>query len=156
MRDLHRYCFMKIKILAILFLHTLLTGCFNPYNKVEQVEQVTDLEKKLAQIDGSPDASPYFKVLDAIQGKCYEQNRTALAAMARTIAKIEEEEIGQKLSHLDSLKLLYSEAATYTDSSDIKKINCLDIVTMWKKQQKEMAQEEAEMKEQEEIMNLGS
>jgi hypothetical protein len=29
-------------------------------------------------------------------------------------------------------------------------------VTMWKKQQKEMAQEEAEMKEQEEIMNLGS
>jgi hypothetical protein len=147
---------MKIKIIATLFVPILITGCFDPYSKVEQIEQVSDLEKKLAQIDGSPDVSPYFKLLDAIQGKCYEQNRTALAGMARTIAKIEEEDAGQKLSHLDSLKLLYSEAATYTDASDVKKINCLDIVTEWKKRQREMAQEEAEMKEQEEIMNLGN
>jgi RIO-like serine/threonine protein kinase len=147
---------MKIKILTILIAPTLLIGCFDPYNKVEQIEQVSDLEKKLAQIDGHDDATPYFKVLDAIQGKCYEQNRTALAAMARSIAKIEEEEIEQKLSHLDSLKLLYSEAITYTDDSNSKKINCLDIITMWKKNQKEMAKEEAEIKEQEEIMELGN
>lgn len=146
---------MRTKVFILIALPVLLISCSSPYSKVQQIKEIPNLEEKLAQIDKSNDSSPYIKVLDAIQETCYERNRTALAGMARSMGKMEEQATNRPLSNLDSLKLLYSESNSFAEASNAKQINCLDVLSYWRKQHKQMMQEEANDTKQEEIMNLG-
>jgi hypothetical protein len=154
---------MNYKPLAVLLIATALTGCaavdkLDPVTQADKsIEPMPDLEQKLANKDGRADAQPYFQVLDAIQGKCYERNRTALALMAHSMSKTDKAATGnsEPINYLDALKLLYSEASLYTDSSESKQVACIEVLTHWNQQHKEMAREEAESQEYDRVMNAG-
>lgn len=154
---------MNYKPLVALLFVTALTGCaaidkLDPVTQADKsIEPMPDLEQKLANKDGRADAQPYFQVLDAIQGKCYERNRTALALMAHSMSKTDKAATrnNEPINYLDALKLLYSEAASYADASDSKQVACIEVLTHWNQQHKEMAQEDAESQEYDNVMNAG-
>jgi hypothetical protein len=154
---------MNYKPLAALLLATALTGCaaienLDPATKVDKaVEPIPDLEQKMAEKDGRTDAKPYFQVLDAIQGKCYERNRTALVKIAQVMAKTDQETMGDKtrMNYLESLKLLYSEASLHADNSESKQVSCVEVLSYWNQQHKEIAKEAAESEEYDHVMNAG-
>ncbi|NEQ20650.1 MAG: hypothetical protein F6K28_15700 [Microcoleus sp. SIO2G3] len=97
------------------------------------VEEVPNLEEKLAQVDGATDASEYVRLIDAIDAKCYEDNRTALAGIAITMERMQQIDPTQRVSNLAALKTLQSEANFYTESSDTRQTSCTDILTEWRK-----------------------
>jgi hypothetical protein len=146
---------IRNKLFVVVFLQILLLSCSNHYKKVEQIEEIPKLEEKLAQLDKSNDKTPYVKVLDPIQTKCSENNRTSIAGMARNMGTMEEQSTNKSVSNLDSLKLLYFESNTFAQDSNTGRVSCLDVLTYWKQQHKQILHEEAKERKQEEIMNIG-
>jgi hypothetical protein len=100
-------------------------------------------------MDRNNDVSSYVKILDAIQKKCQERNRTAVSVMAINMGKIEKQATNRSVSNLESLKLLYFEADSFANASEAKHVYCLDVVSHWKQQNQQIAQQEAEDKKQE-------
>jgi hypothetical protein len=146
---------MGNKLFIQMILSVLLLSCSNSYKEVAQIKEIPKLEEKLAQQDQTNDSSSYVKVLDAIQTKCSESNRTSIAMMALNMGSMEKQSSNKSLSNLDSLKLLYFEASTFVDTSNAERVNCLDVLTYWKQQHKQILQEENENRKQEEVMNIG-
>jgi hypothetical protein len=146
---------MGNKLFIQMILSVLLLSCSNSYKEVAQIKEIPKLEEKLAQQDKINDSSSYVKVLDAIQTKCSESNRTSVAMMALTMGSMEKQSSNKSISNLDSLKLLYFEANTFADASNAERVNCLDVLTYWKQQHKQILQEEDENRKQEEVMNIG-
>lgn len=148
----------KIGIVSIILILASSCTTIDPYSEVEKTEQVPDLEKKLAELDGSSDSQPYFKVIDAIQKVCNEENRTAIASMASSMAKFDAQAAGESektMSRLDSLKLLYYESTIYAEASDAQKVWCYDVMAQWNSTMKKIIAEDKKQQEEEEIMNLG-
>lgn len=146
---------MQTKYLVLLLLlPSFVTGCSNTVVD-KSVQEIPNLEAKLAQRDGRADSSPYVQVLDAIETKCYERNRTALASMAIVMAKMEQPNLKQPINDLDALKLLYSEASTDADASNSTQVACADVLSDWRKIHQEEHQEEAKEQEYDHVMNAG-
>ncbi|WP_310481260.1 hypothetical protein [Chamaesiphon sp. VAR_48_metabat_403] len=146
---------MRNKLFIQIVLPVLLVSCSNPYKEVAQRKEIPRLEEKLAQQDKTNDSSSYVKVLDAIQTKCSESNRTSIAMMALNMGSMEKQYSNKSTSNLDSLKLLYFEANSFADTSNAERVNCLDVLTYWKQQHNQILKEENENTKQEEVMNLG-
>lgn len=155
---------MNLKTAAVLLIASLIAGCaaidnLDPATKVDKaIEPIPDLEQTLARKDGRTDAQPYFQVLDAIQEKCHERNRTALAGIAGSMAKTDKAATGNKqpVNYLEALKLLYSEVSLYADSSESKQVSCVEVLSYWNQQHKEIAEEEAKSQEYDRVMNAGN
>lgn len=142
---------MKTKLLVFV-LPLILGGCFSA-RLDDSVEEIPDIEKALAQLDGRSSVDAYFKVLDAVDESCYENNRTALAGLGRSMAKIEFGD--ERVDHLEGLKLLYSEATLRSDSAGQSQVSCVQVVADYRKAHDEWAQEEAEQQKYDDVMNLG-
>lgn len=95
-------------------------------SEVAQIEEIPDLEYKMAQMDGVSDTQPYVQVLNYLESKCTEENRTSLAMMARSMAELDLWE-GEKVNNLEALRDFYTEADYYSEIEHSERVSCFDV-----------------------------